>query len=69
MRRLARFDAGEIDILIDLAEARVLVAYGGHGVVQAESGDRLDCVFRRKVGRPVCGDQVMLRRADSETGC
>ncbi|MEJ2535158.1 MAG: ribosome small subunit-dependent GTPase A [Gammaproteobacteria bacterium] len=51
----------------EISEARVLVAYGGHGVVQTESGERRDCVFRRKVGRPVCGDQVMLRRADAET--
>jgi len=38
--------------------ARVVVAYGGHGVVRLEDGHRLECAFRRGVGRPFCGDFV-----------
>lgn len=36
----------------------VLVAYGGHGVVRGDDGQRLDAKFRRAVGRPCCGDRV-----------
>ena len=38
----------------------VLVAYGGHGVVRSDDGQRLDAKFRRAVGRPCCGDRVRL---------
>jgi len=47
--------------------ALVLVAYGGHGVVQRADGARFDCKFRRSVGRPCCGDRVRLGRADSDS--
>ena len=50
----------------DSREANVLVAYGSHGIVQADDGPPLPCLFRRKVGRPCCGDRVLIRRADEE---
>ncbi len=50
--------------MIDAVEARVLVAYGSHGVVQAASGPPVPCLFRRRVGRPCCGDRVLIRPAD-----
>lgn len=43
------------------AEALVRVAYGTHGVVQTLKGEHRDCRFRRNVGRPCCGDRVMIR--------
>lgn len=45
-------------------EATVLVAYGSHGVVRVDSGEPLPCLFRRRVGRPCCGDRVLIAPAD-----
>ena len=47
-----------------LAEALVLVSYGAQGVVLLGSGERKRCKFRRKVGRPYCGDRVLVGKAD-----
>ena len=44
--------------------ALVLVSYGSHGVVELPGGERRECKFRRSVGRPLCGDQVMIGQAD-----
>ena len=46
------------------SEALVLVSYGSQGVVLLPDGERKRCKFRRKVGRPYCGDRVMVARAD-----
>jgi ribosome biogenesis GTPase len=46
------------------AEALVLVSYGSQGVVLLPDGERKRCKFRRKVGRPFCGDRVLVARAD-----
>ena len=46
------------------SEALVLVSYGGQGVVLLPDGERKRCKFRRKVGRPFCGDRVLVGRAD-----
>lgn len=46
------------------SEALVLVSYGSHGVVLLADGDRKHCKFRRKVGRPYCGDRVIVAYAD-----
>ena len=48
-------------------EAIVLVSYGGQGVVLLPGGERKRCKFRRKVGRPYCGDRVLVARADDES--
>jgi len=45
-------------------EALVLVSYGSQGVVLTDAGERKRCKFRRKVGRPFCGDRVEVARAD-----
>lgn len=49
-------------------QALVLVSYGSHGVVQLQDGSRLDCKYRRSVGRPYCGDRVMVGIADQDSG-
>ena len=46
------------------SEALVLVSYGGQGVVLLPDGEHKRCKFRRKVGRPFCGDRVLVGRAD-----
>jgi ribosome biogenesis GTPase len=46
------------------SEALVLVSYGAQGVVLLPDGERKRCKFRRSVGRPFCGDKVMVARAD-----
>lgn len=45
----------------------VLVSYGSQGVVLLPDGERQRCKFRRQVGRPLCGDRVMVARADDES--
>jgi ribosome biogenesis GTPase len=40
------------------------VAYGGHGVAELADGAAVPCLFRRRVGRPCCGDRVQLIPAD-----
>jgi len=47
--------------------ALVLVSYGGQGMVELDDGERLDCKYRRSVGRPYCGDRVEIQRADSQS--
>jgi len=44
--------------------ATVLVAYGSHGVVRVADGEPLRCLFRRRVGRPCCGDRVRIAPTD-----
>jgi len=53
--------------LAKTTEALVLVSYGGQGVVLLPDGKRQRCKFRRKVGRPYCGDRVMVAPADDES--
>lgn len=40
--------------------ARVLVSYGGHGVVKTATGI-FPCRWRRGAGRPVCGDRIEIQ--------
>ena len=44
--------------------AVVLASYGTQGVVERSDGTRSTCSYRRSVGRPICGDRVLLARAD-----
>jgi len=44
--------------------ALVLVSYGYQGIAELPDGKRVDCVFRRSVGRPLCGDRVELEMTD-----
>ena len=44
-----------------------MVSYGSQGVVLLPNGEPRRCKFRRKVGRPFCGDFVMVGRADDES--
>ena len=41
-------------------EALILVSYGNQGVVETSDGSTLDCHYRRSVGRPYCGDRVII---------
>jgi ribosome biogenesis GTPase len=45
-------------------QALVLVSYGSQGVVLLDSGERKRCKYRRNVGRPYCGDLVLVSPAD-----
>jgi ribosome biogenesis GTPase len=45
----------------------VQVSYGAQGVVELDNGERLDCHYRRSVGRPYCGDRVEIEWADQRT--
>jgi len=46
------------------SQAQVLVSYGSQGVVLLEDGQRKRCKYRRNVGRPFCGDNVLVGKAD-----
>ena len=45
---------------------RVLVAYGSHGLIETATGEVRSGRFRRKVGRPVCGDRVAVQLIDND---
>lgn len=45
----------------------MLVSYGARGVVELDSGERIDCHFRRSVGRPCCGDRVEVEDDTAES--
>jgi ribosome biogenesis GTPase len=49
------------------AEALVLVSYGSQGIVILADGTQHRCKFRRRVGRPYCGDRVLVASADSDS--
>lgn len=49
------------------SEGLMLVSYGGGGVLELDGGERVDCKYRRSVGRPCCGDRVTAERADGES--
>ena len=48
-------------------EALVLVSYGSRGVIEFADGTQSDCLYRRSVGRPYCGDHVVVERADGQS--
>ncbi len=50
------------------ARALVLVSYGSHGVVRLEDGSRLPVKYRRQVGRPFCGDLVLIAMTEQDSG-
>ena len=45
----------------------IQVSYGAQGIVELDNGERLDCHYRRSVGRPFCGDRVEIEWADQQT--
>lgn len=45
----------------------VLVSHGSHGAVELADGRRLDCLFRRSVGRPLCGDRVEIDQSGDQS--
>ena len=45
----------------------ILVSHGNSGIVELPDGSRSECKYRRSVGRPYCGDRVIVERADDES--
>jgi len=45
----------------------VLVSHGNRGVVELDNGSQLDCLFRRSVGRPLCGDRVEISQSGDQS--
>ncbi len=43
------------------------MSYGNQGIAELPSGRRVECLYRRSVGRPLCGDQVLLEALDAAT--
>lgn len=48
-------------------EALVLVSYGNRGIVELPGGEQRVCKYRRSVGRPFCGDRVLIELADDDS--
>lgn len=53
-------------IAVMIQNALVLVSYGSHGVIEYPDGTQAACNYRRSVGRPFCGDRVMVETAEGE---
>ncbi len=45
----------------DIISAQVITSYGSHGVVRTEDETLLECRYRRKLGRPLCGDNILVK--------
>jgi len=45
---------------MQLEQALIISSHGNQGIAELLDGHTLPCVYRRTVGRPVCGDEVML---------
>jgi ribosome biogenesis GTPase len=45
---------------MQIEPALIIASHGNQGLAELADGRKLACVYRRTVGRPVCGDQVML---------
>ncbi|HET6566177.1 MAG TPA: GTPase RsgA, partial [Xanthomonadales bacterium] len=48
-------------------QALIISSHGNQGVAELADGQNVPCVYRRTVGRPVCGDQVMLEMSQGVT--
>ncbi|MDZ4728812.1 MAG: ribosome small subunit-dependent GTPase A [Xanthomonadales bacterium] len=48
-------------------QALIIASHGNQGIAELADGRQLACVYRRTVGRPVCGDQVMLDTGQGES--
>jgi ribosome biogenesis GTPase len=48
-------------------EALVLVSYGNRGIVELPDGTQTVCKYRRSVGRPYCGDRVLVESGDDDS--
>jgi ribosome biogenesis GTPase len=57
--------AGTIVAMIQ--EALVLVSYGNRGIIELPDGTRTRCDYRRSVGRPFCGDRVLVDTSGGQT--
>ena len=47
--------------------ALILVSYGNQGIAERADGLQVDCLYRRSVGRPLCGDRVTLEATDDDS--
>ena len=45
----------------------ILVSYGTGGLAELADGRRVECSYRRSIGRPFCGDRVAIEDADGNT--
>jgi ribosome biogenesis GTPase len=52
----------------DEHNALVRVSYGSHGVAQLDDGRQINCKYRRQVGRPYCGDRVLVSLSGDGSG-
>lgn len=48
-------------------QALIISSHGNQGLAEFADGRKVSCVYRRSVGRPVCGDQVLLGATQGES--
>ncbi len=48
------------ETVIDTTAMDCLVSWGNHGIAGVATGHKLTVYYKRKVGRPLCGDQVIV---------
>jgi len=48
-------------------KALVLVSYGNRGIIELEDGTHISSEYRRSVGRPFCGDRVVVDCTEGQT--
>lgn len=48
-------------------QALIISSHGNQGIAELADGRTLPCVYRRSVGRPVCGDHVLLDTAQGDS--
>lgn len=48
-------------------QALIISSHGNQGLAELADGRPVPCVYRRSVGRPVCGDQVLLGATQGES--
>jgi len=48
-------------------QALIISSHGNQGIAELTDGRTLPCVYRRSVGRPVCGDHVLLDTAQGDS--
>ncbi len=51
----------------DPFDAVIRASYGSQGIAEDRSGQQHECVYRRSVGRPYCGDRVRLENTEQNT--
>jgi len=48
-------------------QALIISSHGNQGIAELDDGRQFPCIYRRAVGRPVCGDRVLVDTDQSDS--